>query len=170
MIDSLPLIGRCFCKQISPFWLDNRDVQGRNEVRWRLGPRNKFHAPMCEPEVSQKQMYCFEKSAYDIVVTFWLPAAIRRPGNFAPLPLSLRLWCYSIKLGKFSENKKFSSPNVMNFYSMNICNFRTYSNTAWILHRLPTKLPAFHVSSCSFCVTTMPAPRVFFGENLCLFF
>jgi len=29
MIDSLPLIGRYFCKQISPFWLNNRDVQGR---------------------------------------------------------------------------------------------------------------------------------------------
>jgi len=33
----LPLMGRYSCKLISPFWLDNRDVQGRNEVRWRLG-------------------------------------------------------------------------------------------------------------------------------------
>jgi len=29
-------MGRYLCKLISPFWLDNRDVQGRNEVRWRL--------------------------------------------------------------------------------------------------------------------------------------
>jgi len=34
------------------------------------GERNKFGAPMFEPEVFRKQMYCFEKSAYDIVVTF----------------------------------------------------------------------------------------------------
>jgi len=26
VIDSLPLTGRYLCKQISPFWLDNRDV------------------------------------------------------------------------------------------------------------------------------------------------
>jgi len=26
VIDSLPLMGRYLCKQISPFWLDNRDV------------------------------------------------------------------------------------------------------------------------------------------------
>jgi len=86
------------------------------------GARNKFDAPMFEPAVSRKQMYCFEKSAYVIVVTSWLPVVIRRPGNFAP---SLRLSSYSIKLGKFSDNKKFSSLNVMNFYSMNICSFRT---------------------------------------------
>jgi len=35
------------------------------------GERNKFGAPMFELEVFRKQMYCFEKSAYDIVVTFW---------------------------------------------------------------------------------------------------
>jgi len=33
-------------------------------------------------------MYYFEKSAYDIVVTFWPAAMIRRPGNCAPLLLS----------------------------------------------------------------------------------
>jgi len=30
------------------------------------GERNKFDAPMFEPEVFRKQMYCFEKSAYDL--------------------------------------------------------------------------------------------------------
>jgi len=50
------------------------------------GARNKFDASMLEPEVFRKQMYWFEKSAYDIVVTFWAVAVIRRPGNFAPLP------------------------------------------------------------------------------------
>ena len=37
------------------------------------GERNKFAALMFEPEVLQKQMYYFEISAYDIVVTFWPP-------------------------------------------------------------------------------------------------
>jgi len=46
VIDSLPLMGRYFCKQISPFWLDNRDVQGRKEVRWRLGQETSL-APLC---------------------------------------------------------------------------------------------------------------------------
>ena len=132
------------------------------------GARNKFDAPMFEPEISRKQMYRFEKSAYDIVVTFWLPAVIRRPGNFAPLPPSLRLWCYSIKLGKFSQNKKFSSPNVMNFYSMNICNYRTQYGTDlaqnankgyWRHFRF------FRVVLCHFYA----CPTHFFGVDLCLF-
>ena len=42
----LPLVDRHFCKQISPFWLDNRDVQGRNEIRWRLGKETSL-APPC---------------------------------------------------------------------------------------------------------------------------
>ena len=33
------------------------------------GERNKFGVPVFEPEVFRKQMYSFEKSAYDIVVT-----------------------------------------------------------------------------------------------------
>ena len=48
--------------------------------------RNKFGARMFEHEVFRKQMYCFEKSAHDIVVTLWSPAVIRRPGNCAPCP------------------------------------------------------------------------------------
>jgi len=39
-------MGRYFCKQLSPFWLDNRDVQGRKEVRWRLGQETGL-APLC---------------------------------------------------------------------------------------------------------------------------
>jgi len=61
------------------------------------------------------------------------------------------------KSKNFPKLSKYSSPNVMN-----ICNFE--HNTAWVLHRLPTRvslLAAFQVSSCSFCATSMPAPRVF---------
>ena len=80
---------------------------------------------MFEPEAFRKQMYCVKESAYDIVVTFWSPAAIRHPGNCAPLPLSLRLWWYVIKIGKIPKIINFSIPNVMTFNSMNIWNFRT---------------------------------------------
>jgi len=44
------------------------------------------------------------------------------------------------KSANFSKINKFSSPNVMNFYSVNICNFRIQSPTAWILRRLSTKV------------------------------
>ena len=51
-------------------------ARGKKQV-WR---------PMFEPEVFRKQMYCIEESAYDIVVTFWSPAVIRRQAKCAPLP------------------------------------------------------------------------------------
>ena len=54
------------------------------------GARNKFGAPMFEPEAFRKQMYSIDESAYDIV-TFWSPAVIRNQGNCAPLAPS----CYA---------------------------------------------------------------------------
>jgi len=49
------------------------------------GARSKFGAPMFEPEVFRKQMYCTE-----VLVTLLElcgpPAVIRHPGNCAPLP------------------------------------------------------------------------------------
>jgi len=120
VIDSLPLMCRYFFKQISPFWLDNRDVQGRNEVRWPL-ERNKFGAPMFEPEVFRKQMYCFEEKSFWHCCDFLPPRSDSAPRELSPP--SWHLWCYAIKIGKMSENKQIA--NVMNFYSMNICNFRT---------------------------------------------
>jgi len=38
---------------------------------------------MFVPDVFRKQMYRFEKSAYDIILIFWPPAVIRRTGNCA---------------------------------------------------------------------------------------
>jgi len=61
------------------------------------GARNKFGAPMLEPEVFWKQMHCFKKSAYDIVVTFWSPTVTRRSGDCAPFVASLVL---------FNKNRK----------------------------------------------------------------
>jgi len=66
--------------------LDNRDVQGRNEIRRRLGKETSLAPPCSNLKSFRKQMYCFEKSAYDIVVIFWSPAVNRRPGNCAPFP------------------------------------------------------------------------------------
>ena len=116
----------------------------------------------------------FWKSAYGIVVSFGPPQWFSVRGIF-PLPHSLRLWCYAIKIGKCSENKQIFYPNVMNFYSISICNFRTQYGMDFaqflckILHCtvfVQTLLsfcanPVIQVSSCSFCVTSMPAPPVF---------
>jgi len=50
------------------------------------GARSKFGAPIFEPEIFRKQMYCIEGSTCDIIETF------RRPGNCVPFPPSLRPW------------------------------------------------------------------------------
>jgi len=83
---------------------------------------------MFEPEIFRKQMYCFEKSAYDIVVTFCSDSA---PGKLCPLLPSLRLWCYAIKIGKISENKQTfkSERHVLLFYE-----HLQFSNTTGLPH------------------------------------
>ena len=65
--------------------------QGHNEVRWHQG-KEKFGAPMFEPEIFRKHMYCIEESTCE-----WRlfgapccqsapPAVIPRLGNCAPFP------------------------------------------------------------------------------------
>jgi len=54
-------------------------VQGRNEVRWRPGQKNKFGAPMVEPVLFRKQVYYIEESTCEIVAFSAAPAVIRRP-------------------------------------------------------------------------------------------
>jgi len=122
---------------------------GKNQV-WRR------RAPMYELEVFRKQMHCIEKSAYGTVVTFWLPAVIRCPGNCAPLSPSLRLWCYAVKIRKFSENKQILNPIVMNFYFKNICNFR------------PQYSMDLAQTANKGCWRRFRFPRVVFGSLLCL--
>ena len=93
-----------------------------------------------------------------------LPAVIPAPEKLCPLELSLRLWCYAIKIGKFSENKQIfkSERHQLLFYE-----HQQFSNTILGLpHRACTDwqqrlLAAFQVSSCSFCVTSDPATRIF---------
>jgi len=154
-------MGRYFCKEISSFWLDNRDVQGRNEVRWRLGKETSLAPPCSNQRPFRSKCTVLKKSAYVIVGTFWLSAVIRRSGNCAPLPPSLRLWCYAIKIGKFSENKHIfkSEHHELLFHEhLQFSNTIRHGSCTDCQQRL---LAAFQVFSCSFCVTSMPAPRVF---------
>jgi len=106
----------------------------------------------------------FWKIAYDIVVTFSPPQWFRTRGIVPPYP-SLRLWWYTIKIGKFSDNKQISCPNVMNFYSMNICNIRTLNGMDLAQADCQRRsLAAFHVSSRNF-VSLLCLPHGFFRRG-----
>ena len=132
------------------------------------GTRNTFGAPKSEPEVFRKQMYCFENSAYHIVVTFWLPAVIGRPVNYGPLPPSLRLWCYVIKIGKFfgKENIFKSERHELLFHEhLQLSNTIRHGSCTNRQQRL---LAAFQASSCSF-LSLLCLPDAFFSAWTCLF-
>ena len=92
------------------------------------------------------------------------PRSDSAPKKLCPPDLSLRLWCYAIKIGKFSENKQiFKSERYQLLFHEHL----QFSNTILGLpHRACTDcqqrlLAAFQVSSCSFRVTSDPATRVF---------
>jgi len=56
------------------------------------GTRSKFGAPMFEPEVFRKQMYCFKESTGDIAGTFGAANSDSAPGELCPLfPLVMTL-------------------------------------------------------------------------------
>ena len=82
MIDSLPPMARYFCKQISSFWLDNRDVQGRNDVvRWRPGQEASLAPPCLNLRSFGSKCTVSEKSAYDI----FDPRSDSAPEKLCPL-------------------------------------------------------------------------------------
>jgi len=57
---------------------------------------------------------------------FLVPRSDSEPGELCPpCPLLLRLWWCAVKIGKIPKIINVSVPNVMTFYSVNICNFRT---------------------------------------------
>ena len=125
MIDSLPLKGRYFCKQISPFWLDNLDVQGRNEVKWCLGKETSL-APPCSNLRSFGSKCTVLKNVFlTLLWPFGLPQWFGTRGIVPPWPPRYVSGVMQQKSENFPKVNKFSSPNVMNFYSMNIWNFRT---------------------------------------------
>jgi len=123
-------------------------AQGRSEVRWRLWQETSLPPPCSNLRSFGSKCFeinCFEKSAYDIVGTFWPPTVIRCPGNCDYLPPSLRLWCYAIKIGKYSESKQIFKSECHEHLQ--------FSNT--IRHGSCTEcqrrlLAAFQVSSYSF--------------------
>ena len=102
-------------------------------------------------------------------MTFWLPAVIRRPRNCAPLPPSLRLLCYAIKIGKFSKNKQIFKSERHKFLFHEDLQFSNTIRHRSCTHYQQRLLAAFQVSSCSFCVISMPAPHVF-SEWSCVCF
>jgi len=94
----------------------------------------------------------------------WLfgPRSDLAPGELCPLPYSLRLWCYAIKIGKFSENKQiFKSERHELLFHEHL----QFSNTIGLPHGSCTDcqrlMAAFQVASCSFCVTSNPVPWAF---------
>ena len=93
---------------------------------------------------------------------FLAPRSDSASGELCPLPLSLRPWWCAIKIGKFSENKQIFTTERHEVLFHEHLQFWTQYAMALQLHTLPRRLlTPFHVSSCSFCVTSFPAPRVF---------
>ena len=126
---------------------------------------------VCRPHIRTWGLWeanvLFCKSAYGVVVSF-APRSIRRPGNIplAQLVTSLVL-CKNI--GKFSENKQIF---IYKRHELLFHEHLQFSNT--IRHGFCTDcqqrlLAAIQVSSCSFYVTSMPAPRVFLTRTCVCF-
>jgi len=162
-------VSRYFCKQISPFWLDNRNVQGRNEVGWRLRKETSL-APLCSNLRSFGSKCTVLKKV--LMIFLWLfgtPQWFRAQGIVSPCTLSLRLWCYAMKTRNFSENKQIfkSERHELLFHEyLQFSNTIPHGSCTGCQQRL---LAAFQVSSCSFCVTSNPAPHVF-SVWICLCF
>ena len=71
------------------------------------GARSKFGAPMFEPKVFRKQMYCVEESTCDtdgsfrrFPQSFGASIVFPRPGNFAP-PLAPPRYATESTIGTF---------------------------------------------------------------------
>ena len=91
---------------------------------------------------------------------FWPPQWFGVWGIF-PLSYSLRLWCYAIKIGKCSENKQIFISKRHELLFHKHLQFSNTTRHGFCTDCQQKLLAAIQVSSCSFCVTSMPAPRVF---------
>jgi len=77
------------------------------------GARCKSGAPIFEPEVFRKQMYCIEESTCDIVGTFRGPHSDSAPGELCPLvplvtPLNVTFSVYNTAELNLSSIKNLS--------------------------------------------------------------
>ena len=121
------------------------------------GARNKFDAPVFEPEVFRKQMYCFEKKCWWLVGTFWPPAVIPRPGNCSPC--TPRYVTGVMQIGKFSESKQvFRSEHHEHLQFSKTVNDGSCTDCQQRL------LAAFQVSSFSF-VSLLCLPNALFRRG-----
>ena len=107
-------------------------------------------------------MYCFKKCLWHCC-GFWPPQWFGVRGIY-PLPHSLRLWCYAIKIEKCSENKQIfiSKRHELLFHK-----HLQFSNT--IRHGFckdcqQRLLAAIQVSSCSFA-SLLCLPHAFFWRG-----
>jgi len=109
VIDSLPLMGRYFCKQISPFWLDNRDVHCAesvtkfNDAWWGKIQVCRLHVWIWG--LSEANVLFWRKVLMTLLGLVGPPRWFRALELF-PLSPSLCLWYYAKKIGKFSESKQ----------------------------------------------------------------
>jgi len=134
--------------------------QGCNKVRWRLG-QNTSLPPSC-PNVRSLGSKCTVLKKVLITLlglsspSQWFGAREIVP----PCPPSLRLWCYAMKIGKFSESKKiFKSEHHEH---LQVSNTIRHGSCTDCQQRL---LVALQVSSCSF-VTLLCLPHAFFRRGL----
>ena len=111
-----------------------------------LGTINKSASPCSKLRSFGSICTVLKKSAHDNVGIFGPPAVIRCPGNYAPLPPLSRLWCYGMKIGKFSESKQiFKSERHEHLqFSKTVLRHGTCTDCQQRLHA------AFQVSSCRF--------------------
>jgi len=117
--------------------------------------RNKFAASIFGPEVFWKQMYCCVKRCLWYCWDSLTPRSDPAPGELCPLLPSLRLWCYAIKIGKFSESKQiFKAKRHEHLQFSKTIRHGSCTCSQQIF------LAEFQVSLWSFCVTSMSAPRV----------
>ena len=77
-----------------------------------------------------------------------------------PCPLLLRLWWCAIKIGKIPKIINVSIPNVMTFYSVNICNFRTQYGIGLAQTSNKGSWRHFGLLRVFFVSRFMPLPRV----------
>jgi len=108
------------------------------------GARSKFGAPMLEPKIFRKRMYCIEESTCDTVGTFrrdphsfGAPIVIRCPGHCTPLvPSSLtrcirKLLRYDKAISQEGESKNYILHKSTNCYSNTEVAMKKMNNT-WL--------------------------------------
>ena len=155
-------MGRYFCKKNSPFWLDNRDVQGRNEVRWRLGKETSLAFPCSNLKSFGSRCTVLKKVIMALLWLFGLPQWFGALGIVPPCSLVTPLVKCNKNRRIFQNKQTFKAER----HKLPFHEHLQFSNTIGLPHGFCTDCQqrlqaAFQVSSCSFCVTSNPAPRVF---------